>query len=74
MMGCPGPDFQGTKRHGVVSQLQYVNVDDVDKHFEQAERAGATILSRPEDKPYGARLYTAEDLEGHQWSFAQQIT
>jgi len=49
-----------------------VSVDDVDKHFEQAKAAGATILSAPEDQPYG-RLYRAEDPEGHRWMFIQPI-
>ena len=44
------------------------HVDDVDAHFERARRAGATILSEPEDEPFGRR-YRAEDLEGHRWMF-----
>ncbi len=71
MMGCPGPEYQSPKKHGHVHQLQYVYVDQVDRHFEQAKGAGANILSEPEDKFYGDRAYVAEDLEGHQWNFAQ---
>ena len=73
MMGHPGSDYQNPKRHGHVSQLQYVYVDDVDEHFEQAKRAGATILDEPEDQFYGDRRYAVEDLEGHQWNFAQHV-
>lgn len=47
-----------------------VRVDDVNAHFLRANAAGATILSRPEDSPFG-RLYRAEDLEGHRWMFIQ---
>jgi uncharacterized glyoxalase superfamily protein PhnB len=47
-----------------------VYVDRVDAHYERALRAGARILSPPEDAPYG-RLYRAEDLEGHRWMFMQ---
>lgn len=49
----------------------HVVVADVDAHFQHARAEGATILSEPQDEPYG-RLYRAEDLEGHRWMFLQQ--
>ncbi|MCI0388208.1 MAG: VOC family protein [Acidobacteria bacterium] len=73
MMGYPGPDYKNPKRLGHVTQNLYVNVDDVDKHFEQARKAGAKILQEPEDMFYGDRRYGAEDLEGHHWYFAQHV-
>jgi len=47
-----------------------VYVPDVDAHLEVAREHGATVLSGPEDSPYG-RLYRAEDPEGHRWMFLQ---
>lgn len=47
-----------------------VFVDDVDAHFERAEREGAAVLSAPTDQPWGVRSYAALDPEGHQWEFA----
>lgn len=73
MMGGPGSKYKNPKRLGQATQSLYVNVDNVDKHFERARKAGATILEEPEDKFYGARSYGAEDPEGHQWYFAQEI-
>jgi PhnB protein len=73
MMGNPGPDYQNPKRRGGATQLIYVYVDDVDRHFEVAKAAGATILREPADQFYGDRTYGAEDPEGHQWSFAQHV-
>ena len=73
MMGCPGPEYQNPKRIGHVTQQLYVYVDDVDKHFEHAKEAGATIFEEPQDQFYGDRRYGAEDLEGHHWSFAQHV-
>ncbi len=73
MMGHPGPDYQNPKRHGHVSLLINVYVDDVDKHFEQAQAAGAKILDEPEDQFYGDRRYAVEDLEGHRWNFATHV-
>ncbi len=73
MLGKPGPDYRNPSREGRVHQLQYVFVDDVDKHFERARAAGAKILDDPTDQFYGDRRYAVEDLEGHQWNFAQHV-
>jgi uncharacterized glyoxalase superfamily protein PhnB len=50
-----------------------VHVEDVDRHFEQAKRFGARIVHPPADMPFGERVYTAEDLAGHRWTFSQSI-
>jgi uncharacterized glyoxalase superfamily protein PhnB len=71
MMGTPGSDYQNPKHLGGATQLVYVYVDDVDKHCEAAKAAGATIVRVIADQFYGDRTYTAEDPEGHQWSFCQ---
>ena len=73
MLGRPSADYRNPKRLGGVTQNIYVYVDDVDKHFERAKRAGAVILSEPKDQFYGDRHYGALDPEGHQWYFAQHI-
>lgn len=73
MMGNPGPGYQNPRRRGGATQLVFVYVDDVDRHFEGAKAAGARILQEPADQFYGDRTYGAEDPEGHQWSFAQHI-
>lgn len=72
MMGYPGPKYKSPKRLGQATQSLYVNVNDVDEHFERAKKAGATILEEPKDTFYGHRRYGAEDPEGHQWYFAQE--
>jgi uncharacterized glyoxalase superfamily protein PhnB len=52
-----------------VTHVPWVYVDDVDTHLAQARSAGATIVSEIQD--HGYRAYTAEDLEGHRWTFVQ---
>jgi len=83
MLASPTPDYQSPRRHRegceparkwsalpwVIDGVM-VQVGDADAHFRQASAAGATILSEPEDQPYG-RAYRAEDLEGHRWMFMQ---
>jgi uncharacterized glyoxalase superfamily protein PhnB len=38
-------------------------------HFAHAKAAGAKVVS--EIQQHGYRAYTAEDLEGRRWTFAQ---
>jgi len=52
----------------------FIDVDDVDAHYERACAAGAMIDSEPVDQPYGQREYGVRDLEGHRWWFASRIT
>jgi PhnB protein len=73
MMGCPGPKYKNPKKLGSVTVLMYVDVDNVDKHFARAKKAGAKIIEKPADTFYGARRYGATDPEGHQWYFAQEL-
>jgi len=54
---------------GPVTHMPWAYVDDVDAHFAHAKDAGARIVSEIEQ--HGYRAYTAEDLEGHRWTFAQ---
>jgi len=51
----------------------FVQVDDLDAHYERARSAGAMILREPEDPGIGQRIYSAEDLEGHRWMFGQPV-
>ena len=84
MLATPSPHYHGPKRHreeceaaGRWSEVPYiidgvlVYVDDIDRHFERAKAAGATILSPLEQSGEGKR-YRAEDLEGHRWMFIQR--
>jgi uncharacterized glyoxalase superfamily protein PhnB len=47
----------------------WVFVDDLDAHLARAEAGGAKIVHGI--RQTGFRAYTAEDLEGHRWTFAQ---
>jgi len=72
MLGRQGAEYHAPRR-GEVVQYVHVTVEDADRHFERAERAGAQIVSRPHDMPFGERQYTAEDPEGHRWTFSQHV-
>ncbi|HSJ55149.1 MAG TPA: VOC family protein [Anaerolineae bacterium] len=84
MLATPTPDYESPKHHRQSceaarrwSQVPWVidgvlvHVDDVDEHYERARRAGAIIMTEPEDGPAGRR-YRAEDLEGHRWMFVER--
>jgi uncharacterized glyoxalase superfamily protein PhnB len=83
MVGWPGPDYQSPAHHqGVCEPARrwlsapfvvdgvLIYVDDIDRHFQQAKAAGATLLGEIEEQPPG-RLYRAADIEGHRWMFMQ---
>ena len=72
MLGRQGAEYLAP-RPGEVHQYVLVQVPDVDRHFEQAKRFGARVLEPPNEKPFGERQYSAEDLEGHRWTFSQHI-
>jgi PhnB protein len=86
MLGTPSPAYEGPKQHREhcerarkwsevpwVIDGVLVYVDDVDAHYDQATRAGATILSTVEDG-FPGRRYRAEDIEGHRWMFLQKAS
>lgn len=54
---------------GGTTQGIYVQVDDVEAHHARACAAGAEIVVKLEETPYGSREYVARDLEGYLWSF-----
>ena len=61
------------KSVGAATANVAVMVDDVDAHYRHATSAGATIVYEPVDQPYGYRVYSAHDLEGHLWSFMKPL-
>ena len=73
MMGRPAAGYRNPKRLGQSTQCLYINVKDIDKHYQRARKAGALIIEEPIDTEYGHRRYGATDPEGHEWYFAQSI-
>jgi uncharacterized glyoxalase superfamily protein PhnB len=73
MMGCPPSGYRNPKRLGQATQSLYINVENVDKHFARAKKAGATIIEAPADAEYGNRRYGVTDPEGHEWYFAHEL-
>ena len=86
MLATPTREYQSPKTHRdeceaaarwldnpYVVDGVHVEVDDVDAHHARAVASGATILRAPEEPGVGFRIYTAEDLEGHRWMFAQRL-
>ncbi|HJS29581.1 MAG TPA: VOC family protein [Anaerolineales bacterium] len=73
---APPPDHEGggkkESRDGQ-SHAMMVRVNDLEGHFERANREGAQILSPPADYPYGERQYSVQDPGGHLWTFSETI-
>ena len=58
-----------SERGGPTASI-FMYVDDVDATFEQAQRAGATVVSELEDMFWGDRFGTVADPFGHVWAMA----
>lgn len=72
----PGLIMLGSMKHhddahvwGRNRQSISVVVEDPDAHYARAKGAGARIVHDLADTPYGARGYSAHDLEGKVWTF-----
>lgn len=74
MLGDPGGAYENPKRHGHLHSSLVVYVDDVDDHHVRAKSAGAEVIDEPADKPFGDRMYSVLDLEGHRWDFCQHVS
>ena len=61
------PDFPPTE-----AQL-HLYVEDVDRTYVVAVKAGATAAGDPEDQPYGDRIARILDPSGNRWSIATHI-
>jgi uncharacterized glyoxalase superfamily protein PhnB len=58
---------------GPFSHLIRVRVEDVDAFYEQARAQGAQVIEAPNDREYGERDCTFEDLAGHRWQFSESV-
>jgi len=72
MLGRQGAEFL-PPRAGEVTQYLVIHLDDVDGHYERAQKLGCRIIAPPRDQPFGERQYTAEDIGGHRWTFSQSV-
>jgi uncharacterized glyoxalase superfamily protein PhnB len=63
-------DLDGRVTGHVHVQLQA----GIDALCERARAEGARIEREPADQPYGDRVFTCLDPEGHSWSFGQTMS
>ena len=67
----PQSDVQPPPARGGATGSVFMYVQDVDATFEQAQRAGAKVVTELEDMFWGDRFGTLSDPFGHVWSVAQ---
>ena len=53
--------------------LFYLYCEDVDALFARAAAAGAGVKMPPTDMPWGDRMASFSDLDGHTWNFATHL-
>ena len=50
-----------------------VRLANIDEHYRKTVSKGVRILHPIKSYPYGERQYTAQDFEGHVWTFSQTL-
>ncbi|HBG18430.1 MAG: glyoxalase [Desulfobacterales bacterium GWB2_56_26] len=75
MMGEENPQYpcQSAETLGDSPVSFYVYVNDVDKAFETAVKAGAEVRMPVSDMFWGDRMGTVQDPFGYSWSFATHV-
>lgn len=75
MMGEENPQYpcKSAETLGNSPVSFYVYVNDVDKAFETAVKAGAEVRMPVGDMFWGDRMGTVEDPFGYSWSFATHV-
>jgi PhnB protein len=76
MLGPETPDrpVRAPATSGVPSPVGlHLYCDDVDALFARATRAGAKVMSPPEDMFWGDRMCRLSDPDGHAWAFATNV-
>jgi uncharacterized glyoxalase superfamily protein PhnB len=76
-LACAGEEYWAAKGvEGPVGQLNTVYVDDVDAQYARvcAALGEGVDVPRPQDQPYGARVFTVSDIGGNSWTFWQQVS
>lgn len=57
-------------RHAATPTALHLYVNDADAVYQRALEAGATVLHKPVDQPYGDREASVKDLAGNHWYIA----
>jgi uncharacterized glyoxalase superfamily protein PhnB len=65
--------MQSPRTLGGTSFSIHLHVTSVDEAFEQAVRAGASVVTPLKDQFYGERSGTVRDPFGHEWLLGQNI-
>jgi uncharacterized glyoxalase superfamily protein PhnB len=76
MVGSEWTDYVASPASTGGRNTQSIHVhleESIDAHCERAKAAGAVIVRQLENQFYGDRTYSARDLEGHVWSFGQNL-
>lgn len=63
----PEYDIRGPRSIGGTTVSIHIHVGDVDRLFEQAVAAGATVVRPLQNQFYGERSATVRDPFGHEW-------
>jgi len=73
MLKNSGRTMTSPRKLGFQTQSLMVFVNNVDEHYLNSISSGARILEKIFNTEYGERQYSAQDLEGHVWTFSKHV-
>ena len=73
MLKNSGRTMTSPSKLGLQTQSLMVFVNNVDEHYRNSISSGARILEEIFNTEYGERQYSAQDLEGHVWTFSEHV-
>jgi uncharacterized glyoxalase superfamily protein PhnB len=65
--------YASPKALGYITQTLTVFVEDVGAHYQSSKVAGAKIVEELHETVYGELQYAVEELDGHWWTFSQNV-
>ena len=69
----PEMGIRGPASIGGTSVSIHLHVDDADALIARVEKAGGTVIRKPQDHFYGERSGTVRDPFGHEWLIGHEI-
>lgn len=73
VLADPFPEHGARPPSGVLPVVLYLHVDDVDRAWQRAVGAGATVVRPLDDAFWGEREGQIDDPFGYRWGLAQHV-
>ncbi len=67
------PDEKAASEIGDHSYVGYLEVENIDELYHEYKQRGITFLGEIENKPWGQREFAIRTVDGHRFTFGEEI-